>query len=219
MQSAPPSPDVTSASGPSARHIRLIVVAVAVGTTLTALTLRVPRGSVALYAAGFAQAGVWTAASVACRPIAWTGRWERLREVVTGVGVGLLSFVAFVGAAAVGRHIGFLAGPIDSVLRKADAGPVLFVLALALVNGVAEELFFRGLVIDVTMHFGSVSAVLISTALYVGVTAVGGNNALTAAALVMGTVFAIERVVSRGLLVPILTHLAWSTLMILALPR
>ena len=89
----------------------------------------------------------------------------------------------------------------------------------ALVNGVAEELFFRGLVMDATMRFGSLAAVSISTALYVGVTAVGGNNALTAAALVMGALFAIERVVARGLLVPIVTHLVWSTLMIIALPR
>jgi membrane protease YdiL (CAAX protease family) len=219
MLSAPPSPDATSDSRPSTNRVWFIVAAVAVGTTLTALTLRVPRGSGAFYAAGFAQAGVWSAASVACRPIAWTGRWDRVRELLTGAGVGALSFVAFVGAAAVGRHVGFLAGPIDSVLRKADSGPVVFVLALALVNGVAEELFFRGVLVDLTLHLGSVAAVSISTTVYVAVTAVGGNNALTAAALVMGAVFAIERVVSRGLLVPIVTHLVWSTLMILALPR
>jgi membrane protease YdiL (CAAX protease family) len=219
MQSAPPSPDVTTDSGPSTRRVWFIVAAVVVGTTLTALTLRVPRGSVAFYVAGFAQAGVWGGASLANAPIAWAGRWDRVHEVLTGAGLGLLSFVAFVGAAAVGRHIGFLAGSIDSVLRKADAGPVVLVLALALVNGVAEELFFRGLVIDATARFGAVAAASISTALYVAVTAVGGNNALTLAALVMGTLFAIERVVSRGLLVPIVTHVVWSTLMILALPR
>src|SRR5690349_16209784 len=132
MQSAPPSSELASAPRPSAHRVGWILAALTVGTTLTAMTLRVPRGSGALYAAGFAQAAVWTAASVACRPIAWTGRWKRSREVMVGAIVGALSFVAFVGAAAVGRHIGFLAGPIDSVLSKADAGPVVFVLALAL---------------------------------------------------------------------------------------
>jgi len=220
MQTAPPLPDVTTTPRLSPRRVRLVVIiAVGVGTSLTAMTLRVPRGSVAFYVTGFAQAGVWTAASVACRPIVWTGRWNRTRELVTGASVAALSFVAFVGAARLGRHINFFAGPIDSVLRKADAGPVLLVLILALVNGVAEELFFRGVLIDATIHFGNAAAIAISTATYVGVTAVGGNNALTAAALVMGVVFAIERVVSRGLLVSIVTHLVWSTLMILALPR
>jgi len=220
MQAAPPLPDVMTAPRLSAGHVWLVVVlALAVGTTLTAMTLRVPRGSTAFYVTGFAQAGVWTVASVACRPVLWTGRWDRTRELLTGIGVAVLSFLAFVGAATVGRHIGFFAESIDSVLRKADAAPVLLVLALALVNGVAEELFFRGVLIDATIHFGNGAAVAVSTATYVGVTAVGGNNALTAAALVMGIVFAIERVLSRGLLVAIVTHLVWSTLMILALPR
>ena len=220
MQTAPPLPDVTTAPRLSPSRVRLVVVAaVGVGTTLTALTLRVPRDSTAFYVTGFAQAGVWTVASVACRPVVWSGRWDRTRELLTGIGVAVLSFLAFVGAATVGRHIDFFAGPIDSILRKADAGPVLLVLALALVNGVAEELFFRGVLIDATIHLGNGAAVAISTATYVGVTAVGGNNALTAAALVMGLVFAVERILSRGLLTAIVTHLVWSTLMILALPR
>ena len=178
----------------------VVVLAVAVGTTLTTMTFRVPRDSTAFYVTGFAQAGVWTVASVACRPIMWTGRWGRTCEALTGIGVAVLSFFAFVGAATVGRHIGFFAGPIDSILRKADAGPALLVLALALVNGVAEELFFRGVLIDATMRLCNGAAVAISTATYVGVTAVGGNNALTAAALVMGTVSAISRVLYAGCL-------------------
>jgi len=210
----------TAAPRLSARRVWIIIVlAIAAGTTVTALTLRVPRGSTAFYLAGFAQAAVWTGAAIACRPIVWTGRWSRQREVVTGLVVAAVTFLAFVVAAPIGRHIGFLAGPIDSILRKADAGPVALVLVLALVNGVAEELFFRGVIVDVTLRFGDVAAVVISTAIYSAVTAVGGNTALTLAAVIMGTVFAIERVVSRGLLVPIITHLAWSTLMILALPR
>ena len=104
-------------------------------------------------------------------------------------------------------------------MRKADAGPVVFVLLLALVNGVAEELFFRGVLIDATLHRGVRVAAAVSTVVYTAVTAVGGNTALTVAAVVMGTVFAVTRLWSRGVLVPTIVHLVWSTLMILALPR
>ena len=35
----------------------------------------------------------------------------------------------------------------------------------------------------------------------------------------MGTVFALERRSTHGILAPTLTHLTWTTLMLLALPR
>ena len=53
----------------------------------------------------------------------------------------------------------------------------------------------------------------------VTVTAATGNIALVIAAAVMGTLFSLERLSTRSVLAPIVTHLTWSTLMILALPR
>ena len=190
---------------------------VVVGAALIAITLRVPRGSSLFYLSVCANAIVWTAASMLCGPIELVAdRATTRRDVALGVVIAAGSYLVFVIGAVVGRHISVLAGPIDSILRKADAGSLWLVLVVALVNGVAEELFFRGALIDVlrTRH-----VVLVSVAVYVGVTAVAGNTALTLAAAVMGTVFAVERVVTRGLLAPITTHLVWSTLMILALPR
>jgi uncharacterized protein len=35
----------------------------------------------------------------------------------------------------------------------------------------------------------------------------------------MGAVFGLERLWTRGVLAPLVTHLTWSTLMVLALPR
>ncbi len=35
----------------------------------------------------------------------------------------------------------------------------------------------------------------------------------------MGTVFTLERLSTRGVLAPVLTHTSWSLLMLLALPR
>jgi hypothetical protein len=55
--------------------------------------------------------------------------------------------------------------------------------------------------------------------LYVVVTSATGNVALVIAAVVMGAVFSLERLSTRGVLAPMVTHVTWSTLMVLGLPR
>jgi membrane protease YdiL (CAAX protease family) len=89
-------------------------------------------------------------------------------------------------------------------------------LVVALVNGAGEELFFRGaLHAALEPHRPAIT----STIVYVGVTAATGNVALVIAAALMGTVFSLERLSTRGVIAPMATHLTWSTLMVLALPR
>ena len=94
----------------------------------------------------------------------------------------------------VGHHLPVIADALDSVLAKADAGPVALVLGIALVNAVAEELFFRG-----ALHaaFERHRPVLVTTACYVIVTATTGNLALVVAAAVMGSLFSVERLCDR----------------------
>lgn len=89
-------------------------------------------------------------------------------------------------------------------------------LLVALVNAVAEEVVFRG-----ALHsaFGRANAARDATIVYVLVTVATLNLALVAAAAVMGTVSTLERTATRGILAPIVTHLTWSTLMVLALHR
>lgn len=51
------------------------------------------------------------------------------------------------------------------------------------------------------------------------VTAAALNIGLVLAGAVMGTLLALERRATRGVLAPIVTHLVWSLLMVLFLPR
>ena len=125
-------------------------------------------------------------------------------------------FAAFAAASAVARHTPGLAGALDSVLDRADAGSAALVLAVALVNGVAEEVFFRGALFTA---LGSHQPVLGSTIGYALVTAATRNVVLVIAAIVMGTLFCLLRRSTHGVLAPIVTHVVWSTLMLLALPR
>ena len=122
-------------------------LAMIAGAVLVGATLRLPRGSVRVLRRPATHcAAVWIVATVIGDPAAIARRptVPGSRDVGIGAVVGAVMFGVFVVGAAIGRHLSFLAGPIDSILRKADTGPVVAVLALALVNGVAEELFFRG---------------------------------------------------------------------------
>ena len=78
------------------------------------------------------------AASCAIR---WRGRNQR--PVITGRPSGYCSAVFPVGALIV-REIPLVAEPITRVLRFTDFGPLLLIVVITVVNGVAEELFFRG---------------------------------------------------------------------------
>lgn len=194
----------------------VVVVALAAGTALIIVTLHVPRGSAAFVVTGYLLAFVWVCAAMLARPIPWIGLGSARNDLALGVATGVATFGVFVLAAWIGKRISVLSAPIDSVLARADAASVAVVLTLALVNGVGEELFFRG---ALPRAIGSRSPLVLSTVLYVGVIAVAGNTALTLAAIVMGTVFAVERRRTGGLIAPVATHLVWTTLILVALPR
>ena len=89
-------------------------------------------------------------------------------------------------------------------------------LRIALLNAIVEELFFRGAVYAAV---GGRRRVLRTTAVYVAVTLATGNLALVAAAAVMGALLGTVRQATGSVAAPIATHVTWSTLMILLLPR
>jgi membrane protease YdiL (CAAX protease family) len=97
----------------------------------------------------------------------------------------------------------------------AKLGNLLVVVVVTVVNGVAEEMFFRGaLYTALGRHY----PVVISTILYILVVSLGGNAMLGFAGLILGAVCALERRASGGILAPMLTHLVWGLIMVLALP-
>ncbi|MEJ7833387.1 MAG: CPBP family intramembrane glutamic endopeptidase [Nocardioides sp.] len=204
---------------PQALKHRQVVTAgfVLLGAVVLGLSLRIEPGSLWFYPATLGLAAVWTVGAVASGPL-HLGQIARddmhVRPVVTPIVIGLALGGIFVVGGLVVRQIPFLADQVTSILDFADQGslPILFVITA--INGVAEELFFRGAgYAAITRH-----PVLWTTIAYGIATLATGNVMLSFAALLVGAVVGLERRASGGILAPILTHCSWSLSMLIVLP-
>ena len=201
------------------RRRRVIVaITLVVGAAVLAFSLRRHPGESSFYWLTLALAGVWVAGGFIAGPlhlggICWRGRNQR--PVITGTTIGLLLGGVFVVGGLIAREIAPVAELITRVLLYAHHGWYPVIVAITLVNGVAEEVFFRGALYTA---LGRYHPVLISTVLYACATLASGNAMLGFAAIILGTVCAFERRATGGVLAPVLTHLVWGLIMVLVLP-
>jgi len=196
----------------------VVVITLALGATLLGLSFSVRQGDPAFYPLTIGLAATWTLGSVLSGPlhlghIHLAGRLRR--PTITPIAVGLLLAALFVLGALIVRTIPSLVRLAEDVLGYARLGNLWIICVITLVNGIAEELFFRGALFAA---IGVRHAVLISTVLYVLATVAGGNLVLVFTAAVLGTVVGLERRASGGILAPILTHVTWSLSMLFVLP-
>src|SRR6478609_4618076 len=99
---------------------------------------------------------------------------------------------------------------------RIEPGDSLFLVAvITAINGIAEELYFRG---ALYAGVGRRHAVLVTTVVYALVVATSGIPLLVLAAAVVGLVVGLQRRVTGGILGPIITHLTWSLGMLFLLP-
>ncbi|MCX2930650.1 type II CAAX endopeptidase family protein [Mycobacterium sp. CVI_P3] len=201
------------------RRRRVVVCIVLVlGAVLLGYSLTRTPGDTTFYWLTLALAAVWALGALLSGPlhlgcIRWRGR--NRRPVLTGIAIGLLLGGVFVVGGLVAREIGPVAERITRVLEYANHGSLALIVAITLVNGLAEELFFRGAVYPA---LGAFHPVVISTLLYAVATSAGGNPMLGFAAVILGAVCAVERRATGGVLAPVLTHMVWGLIMVLALP-
>ncbi len=193
------------------------VVTIVVGAALLGVSLRIEQGSGWFYAAMMGLAMVWTTGALTSGPL-HLGRIgigdAARRPVVQPVLVGLALAAVFVLGAMVVREIPVLADQVRNVTGYADEGSLALLLLITILNGIAEELFFRGaLYAAIRRHMVAVTAVV-----YALTTAATGNVMLTFAAVLLGVVVGFQRRASGGILAPILTHLTWSVTMLCVLP-
>lgn len=206
---------------PSVIRRRRIVVAVVlvIGGALLGYSLTRPPGDASFYWLTLALAGVWALGAFVSGPlhlgcVRFRGRNQR--PVITGTLIGLGLGAVFVVAGLVAREIPGVREYITRVLEFANYGPLILVTFITVINGVAEELFFRGALYTA---LGKWHPVLVSTVLYVCATSLTtGNPMLGIAAIILGTVCAFERRATGGVLAPMLTHFFWGLVLVLALP-
>lgn len=202
--------------------VRRVVTAVFVvlGASVLGWSLQIDAGDSTFYVATLVLAGIWAVGAFASGPL-YLGRiadprgHDDLRRPVLGaILLGLALAGVFVVGALVVRQIPLIDRQVSSVLDHANEGVTPILLLITVVNGVAEELFFRGaLYAAVPRH-----PVVWSTVAYVVATLATGNFMLAFAAILLGVVVGLERRASGGILAPVLTHVTWSTVMLFALP-
>ena len=205
---------------PSALRRRQVVTIafVVLGGTVLGLSLRIEPGSALFYPATLGLALVWTVGAFASGPLHLgriadpTGNHRRPVVVPVLLGLGLAG--VFVVGGLIVREIPWLDDQVRSVLDFADQGSIPILVVITAVNGVAEELFFRGAAYAATPRH----PVPVTTVAYTLATLATGNVMLAFAAILLGAVVGLQRRASGGILGPILTHVTWSVTMLFALP-
>lgn len=206
---------------PDAEFRRRRVVAVVVlvlGAVLLGISLDVEPGDRSFYPLTLLVAATWALGGMASGPLHLGRipfRGTLRRPVLTPVVLGVVAGAVFVLGALVVRQVPPLAGYVDDVLAHAEKGYFPLVVVVTLVNGVAEEVFFRG---GLFAAIGRRHPVVLSTLVYAAATLATGNPMLVLAAGVLGLVLGLQRRASGGILAPILTHVTWSSIMLLVLP-
>jgi uncharacterized protein len=206
---------------PSTVRRRRVIVAIVLvlGAAALGLALRRHPGEPAFYWWSLALAGAWALGAFASGPLhlggaRWRGRNQR--PVVSGTVIGLLLGGAFVVGGLIVREIPAVAEYITQLLRYTDQGSWRLTMSIALLAAVGEELFYRGALYTA---LGRHQPLLISTVIYAIATLASSRNPMLAfAALVLGTVCALERRATGGVLAPILTHFVWTLVVLLSLP-
>jgi uncharacterized protein len=205
---------------PSLKRRRRVVVAIVLllGAGVLGLALRRHPGESSFYWLALALAAVWALGAFASGPLhlgglRWRGRNQR--PVITGTVIGLLLGAVFVVGGLIARKIPVVCELIHRVLQYTDQGSWRLTMTVALVGAIAEELFYRGALYTA---LGRYHPALVSTIVYVAATLASGNLMLGFAAIILGTVCALERRATGGVLAPILTHFVWTLVVLLALP-
>jgi uncharacterized protein len=161
-----------------------------------------------------ATALVWIVGGVLSGPLR-LGRADGRRSVVLPFLIGAGLAAVFIGGALIVREIGPLAGIVRDVLDFANRGSLPVILAVTLVSGIGEEIFFRGAVFSAAAGH---RPVLVSAVLYTLTTVATLNLMLVFAAAILGTITSLQRRATGGVLAPIITHVTWSLTMAAALP-
>ncbi|MAU82416.1 type II CAAX endopeptidase family protein [Gordonia sp. Z-3] len=228
-----PAPGTTRDDPDALRRRRIVVaVFVVIGAIILGFSLSAEPGAASFVPMTIALAAAWLIGGFLSGPIrlgrfgwrppesetspkASTGSASAVGAAALGIAVGLAVGAAFVLGALITREIEVLASLVRNVLAFRDEGSVVLITAITLGNGLAEEIFFRGAVYSAVQKH---QPLIWSTLLYALVTLASGNVMLGFAAIVLGSVCAVLRRATDGVLAAICTHVIWGAIILFCLP-
>lgn len=210
-----------SQSDAAFRRRRVVsLVTLVVGAVVLGFALRIQPGDPMFYVATLGLAGVWATGALASGPL-HLGRahtragGEDARPIVQSLALGALLLAVFLAGGLVVARVPVLRDPVQHLLDHARLGSLAIVAVLTAVNGIAEELYFRGALYAAV---GRRHAVAITAVVYALTTVGAGIPLLVLAAGLLGVLTALQRRVTGGILGPVVTHLTWSLGMLFLLP-
>jgi membrane protease YdiL (CAAX protease family) len=191
---------------------------VVIGAVVLGFSLSISPGNAWFYPATLGLATVWTIGAFASGPLhlgrTRSGDEPGPRPLLMPAGYGALLAGLFVVGGLVVRQIPSLDAQVRHVLDHAQQGSIPLLVVITALNGVAEELFFRGAIYAATTRY----PVVVATVAYAAATLATGNVMLSFAAVLLGLLCSLERRATGGILAPVITHVVWSTAMLFALP-
>ena len=196
-----------------ARRNRGIAAVTAVtGATLLYLGVQVDPGDASFYAFTVALALVWVIGSLLTarsRTFGSVREGRAVHDIALGAVGGVALLVVFLLGAGLVARIVFLAEPVEELLAHARFGALPIVAAITVLNGVTEEIFFRGALHE-SLGGTRTRRLVGTTLIYTLVTAASGIPLLALAAASMGVLAELLRQRTGSLLAPITAHLTWS---------
>jgi membrane protease YdiL (CAAX protease family) len=201
------------------RRRRIVVgVVLVVGAALLGISLAIRPGDPVFYPPTLAVAATWVIGGLLSGPLhlGYTPyRGSLRRPVVSALVIGFVAGGVFIVGALVVREVPVLHDYVESLLAHARRGSLPLITVVTVLNGVAEEVFFRG---GLFAAIGRRHPVVISTVVYAAATLATRNPMLVFAAATLGVVLALQRRATGGILAPIVTHVTWSAMMLFLLP-
>ena len=176
-------------------------------------------GSREFYVLTVTVAGTLTTGTVLSQarpPVRSQGKEPRqARSLVESVLAGVGAFGLFYRAAHLARRTPLLERAIRRALAYEREGSSPLILLTTGLNGVAEEMFYRGALWSVVADSNPIAA---TTLACTAATAATRNLALILAGAATSLLFGYQRRATGGVLGPTVTHLTWSMLMLRYLP-
>jgi membrane protease YdiL (CAAX protease family) len=211
--------DHTESAARFRRRRIVAVITLVIGAGVLGWALRIEPGDDLFYLATVALAIVWLVGAFASGQLhlghTVTRSGEHARPIVQPIVLGVVLLAIFCAGALVVGRIPVLREPVQDLLDHARYGSLPIVALITALNGISEELYFRG---ALYAGVGRRHAVLVTTIVYALVTAASGIPLLVFAAAILGVVVGLQRRVTGGILGPIITHLIWSLGMLFLLP-